>query len=220
MPSKARRAFDQNAKDVTRLLEIHEHLGGDGPGRRYRLEVLNKSAIVLITAIWEAYCEDIASEALNHLVKHLSNGSALPKELKKRIAKEIKELPNEIAIWDLADSGWKAIVEARLGPWTKETNRKFNTAKSDNIDQLFLNTIGLDTVSKAWQWKKMTAQNARKKLDSYVELRGAIAHRGSSASTCTKTQVEAYFIHVQHLVSNTGGEISKFLRNVTGKKLW
>ena len=68
MPSKARRAFDDSAKDVKRLLEIHKTIGGNAPGRRAGLEVLNKSAIVLITAIWEAYCEDISAEALEHIV--------------------------------------------------------------------------------------------------------------------------------------------------------
>ena len=37
-------------------------------GRRYHLEVLNKSAIVLVTSFWEAYCEDIAAEGLAHIV--------------------------------------------------------------------------------------------------------------------------------------------------------
>lgn len=54
MTSMARKAFDESKADVDRLLEIHENLGGTAPGRRRRLEVLNKSAIVLITAIWEA----------------------------------------------------------------------------------------------------------------------------------------------------------------------
>lgn len=67
MVSLARKRFDENCGDVTRLLEIHGQIAGDAPGRKYRLEVLNKSAVVLITAFWEAYCEDIAAESLLHL---------------------------------------------------------------------------------------------------------------------------------------------------------
>ena len=70
MASQARAAFDKNAADIERLLEIHADLGGDQRGRRFRLEVLNKSAVVLITAFWEAYCEDLAAEALDHLIQH------------------------------------------------------------------------------------------------------------------------------------------------------
>lgn len=37
------------------------------PVGRRNLEVLNKSAIVLLCAIWEAYCEDLADDALRLL---------------------------------------------------------------------------------------------------------------------------------------------------------
>jgi hypothetical protein len=49
MASKARNAFDENMEDVARLLALHEGAGVNGPGRRYGLEVLNKSAVVLLT---------------------------------------------------------------------------------------------------------------------------------------------------------------------------
>ena len=83
MASAAHAAFDSNAEDVERLLEIHADIGGDAQGRRFGLEVLNKSAVVLITAIWEAYCEDVASEALEHLVAHAPSATALPVELRR-----------------------------------------------------------------------------------------------------------------------------------------
>jgi len=114
MASSAQQAFDLNVKDVERLLEIHADVGGDAKGRRYGLEVLNKSAIVLITAVWEAYCEDIAAEALEHLVNNVSSGSALPKKLKKKIVTDIEAEENELAMWDLADDGWKTRVLKRL----------------------------------------------------------------------------------------------------------
>jgi hypothetical protein len=64
-----------------------------GRGRRYGLEVLNKSAIVLITAFWEAYYEDLATEALEHLVTNADSVEKLPLELKKRVASELRETP-------------------------------------------------------------------------------------------------------------------------------
>lgn len=146
MASQARKAFDQNVKDVDRLLEVHADVGGDAQGRRFGLEVLNKSAIVLITAIWEAYCEDLAAEALEHLVTNVSSGSALPKDLKKKIATDIKADQNDLAMWDLADAGWKARAEARLASLMAERNRRLNTPKSEQIDELFAAAIGLSSV--------------------------------------------------------------------------
>jgi RiboL-PSP-HEPN len=83
MPSEAQKSLDANLMEIDRLLELHTLVGGPAKGRRRGLEVLNKSAIVLITAYWEAYCEDIAAEALAHIVKHAKSSAVLPNELKK-----------------------------------------------------------------------------------------------------------------------------------------
>src|ERR1700687_238438 len=203
MPSKARRTFEKSAEDVKRLLEIHRDLGGSAKGRRHQLEVLNKSAIVLITAIWEAYCEDIAAEALDHLVSYARSASALPKELKKQVAKELKDDSHELAVWNLADANWKQVVKARLQKLTDERNWGFNTPKSSPIEKLFLESLGLPALSSAWHWQGMTSARAKKKLDDYVALRGAIAPRGSAASSCKKAAVEDYFDHVERLAVKT-----------------
>lgn len=220
MPSKARQSFDANAKDVERLLSIHSTIGGDAKGRRYGLEVLNKSAIVLITAFWEAYCEDIATESLQHIIDNIPNATSLPKELKKLIANEIKKDTNEIAIWDLADDGWKVKVQARLAALTQARNKKLNTPKSANIDELFYMAIGLQDISKSWHWKSMTSENAKIKLDEFISLRGEIAHRGASASGCSKKSVESYFDHINLLCAKTGGAVNKFVKTITGKPLY
>src|SRR5258708_28500967 len=220
MASNARVAFDNNAKDVQRLLEIHALVGGDAQGRRFRLEVLNRSAIVLVTAIWEAYCEDIADEALQHLIKHAPSGVALPKGLKKRIAADIKADLNELAMWDLADDGWKARVAARLAAITADRNRRLNTPKTAQIDELFDSAIGLSSISESWKWRKMSSIQSRQKLDNYVALRGSIAHRGTGDTAVQKWQVEDYFGHVKRLASKTGGRVKSQVPSLTGLDLW
>src|SRR5262245_37437419 len=114
MSSAAKKSFDKNMNDVTRLLQLHIKEGGEGAGRRYGLEVLNKSAIVLITAYWEAYCEDVAAEALKHIVRHAKSSDRLPTDLKKRIAKEVKAAQNDLEVWKLSGSGWKSYLTTRL----------------------------------------------------------------------------------------------------------
>ena len=81
--SKALDAFLENYADVKQLVELHTMIGGSGPGRKYGLEVLNKAAIVLLTACWEAYCEDIAAEGLQHLLANSASADALPERLKE-----------------------------------------------------------------------------------------------------------------------------------------
>jgi len=124
VPSKARTSFDENLKDIERLLELHEKEGGKAQGRRYGLEVLNKSAIVLITSYWEAYCEDVAAEALEHIVKYAKTSDVLPKSLKKQIAAELEKDKNELAIWEVSDDKWRTYLQARLT--TLQENRNKN----------------------------------------------------------------------------------------------
>lgn len=220
MASDARKAFDQSSADVERLLEIHQDLGGSAPGRRHRLEVLNKAAVVLITALWEAYCEDIAAEGLEHLVQHAPTANQLPVALQKQIAAELKKDVHDLSVWKLADDGWRDVLRGRLDALKDERNRRLNTPKSAQIDDLFDKALGIQHVSRQWNWKGMSAKEAGKKLDRYVELRGEIAHRGSAVSPVKKTAVTDYYSHVKRLVGKTGGRVGSVVGKSTGKKLW
>jgi len=181
---------------------------------------LNKSAVVLITSIWEAYCEDLAAEALGHIVKHSKTASSLSKEIKKLVAKELKSDTNQLAIWDLSDDGWRQVLQARLARLQKNRNRRLNTPKFANIDELFLTAIGITEISKSWRWTNMTASQARTKLDKYVTLRGEIAHRGTASRSCSKQQVDDYFAFIKRVVGKTGGRVNTHVKKATGKPLW
>lgn len=221
MPSKARLSFDKNASDIKKLLSFHQQKGGTLRGRRYGLEVLNKSAIVLITSFWEAYCEDLATEGLEHIVNHGKDASILPKELKKHIAKELANDDNDLAIWSLSDDGWRQVLKKRLQNLKEERNRRLNTPKSTNIDELFFKALGISKISQTWKWAtKMNANRARKKLDKYVKLRGAIAHRGETSQSVTKWDVTDYFDFIKKLAAKTGGRVNGYVKDVTGKSLW
>lgn len=221
MASKARASFDKNAKDIERLLELHESDGGIGPGRRYGLEVLNKSAIVLLVAFWEAYCEDIAAEGLEHIIKNAADADALPLPLKKLIAKSLKADQNELAIWKVSDDGWRTYLSGRFDEMKKERDRKLNTPKTAQIDELFASAVGIENISKSWKWEKnMTSEKAIKKLDDLVALRGAIAHRGANTTSVKKSHVTDYFEFIKLLTSRTGGAVNVHCSKVTKKPLW
>jgi RiboL-PSP-HEPN len=220
MPSQARKSLHANLEDIRRLLELHSLVGGKGVGRRHRLEVLNKSAIVLITAYWEAYCEDIAAEALAHIVKNAKSSAALPNELKKLLAKELKAGLNELEVWKIADSGWKKYLGDRLDLLKERRNWDLNTPKTDQIDKLFLHALGIEKISNSWGWKGMAVAQSSRKLDKYVALRGAIAHRGKGSATVKKSHVSDYFDFVQNLAGRTGGAVNKHVKAITNKRLW
>lgn len=220
MPSKARTAFDKNIEDINKLLDLHAAEGGDQPGRRYGLEVLNKSAIVLITSFWESYCEDIAEEALEVIVQHAPNADALPKEIKKVIAKALKEDKNDLAVWAISDDKWRDVLRNNFVALKTERNKTFATPKSFNVNALFESALGLSNMSSNWKWTRMTTIQATKKLNDFVSMRGDIAHRGSSTSTVKKSEVVAYLTHVKMLAAKTGGVVKKHVKIITGQDLW
>ncbi|MER5432892.1 MAE_28990/MAE_18760 family HEPN-like nuclease [Streptomyces sp. NPDC002588] len=220
MTSQARSAFNKNCEDVDRLLEIHTDITGDAPGRRWKVESLHKSAIVLLTAFWEAFCEDLAAEALTHLVDHAPKASALPGPLQQLVAKELKAEKHDLAIWQLAGDGWRTVLASRLQRLQEERNRKLNTPKTPQIETLFSSAVGIEDVSKAWYWPGMTVERAKKKLDDFITLRGEIAHRGSAANSVTKPQVNEYYNHLKRLVDRTEKHVASKVSQSTGKDPW
>lgn len=220
MTSQARIKFNDNCDDINRLLGIHEELTGTAPGRRYGTEVLNKSAIVLLTAFWEAYCEDLAAEALSHLVEHASSAQALPEELRKLVARELKGHKNDLEIWKLSGEGWRQVLTLRLDALQQRRNMGLNTPKAKQLDELFHDALGIKAVSESWVWSNMTRVRASAKLDDYVVLRGAIAHRGAAASTVKKRHVKGYFEHLKRLVELTEARVAEVAWKATKVEPW
>ncbi|SLL18429.1 HEPN domain-containing protein [Mycobacteroides abscessus] len=220
MASSARRTFDLNCDDINRLLAIHRDISGDARGRKYGVEVLNKAAVVLLTAFWEAYCEDVAAEGLSLIVSHAPDAASLSVELRKLIAKELKGAPHDLAVWDLAGDGWRNVLSNRLEALSEKRNRTLNTPKTGNIDELFKDTLGMVAISSSWYWPGMSIGQASSKLDQYVTLRGAIAHRGRADLSVTKAQVRDYYSHVKRLVGKTGGAVNRVVKTATGQGLW
>jgi RiboL-PSP-HEPN len=210
--SKAAEAFVENFEDVRQLLELHRMRGGKGPGGKHGLEVLNKAAIVLITAFWEAYCEDLAAEGLEHLVKHSDSADKLPLLLRKRIAKDVKEDRHELAVWKLAGDGWKTYLSDRMQELTEKRNRKLNTPGAEQIDELFKTALGIADISNHWSWKGASFDRTRGNLNNFVELRGSIAHRGRSSQTVRRKQVTDYISLVGGLADKTGEAVNRHIR--------
>jgi hypothetical protein len=201
-------------------MEIHGDLAGDAPGRKRGVEVLNKSAIVLMCAVWEAYCEDLAAEAVEHLVLHAESALALPKALLKAVARELEKDENDLAVWGLAGDGWKAILRSRLVDITERRNRSLNTPKAGNIDSLFEEAVGITKVSGSWYWQNVTPAKARTKLDGYVNQRGDVAHRSKAAASIKKSHATGFIKHAERIVDATDRHVNVRIGEACGVPLF
>jgi hypothetical protein len=64
MPSQALVGLTSRLTDVDELMKAHAAVGGVEPGRRYDVEGLNRAAVLLLSAHFEGYVEDVMREAL------------------------------------------------------------------------------------------------------------------------------------------------------------
>ncbi|MBU0507252.1 hypothetical protein KKH27_00250 [bacterium] len=214
MKSDAFRNFEQNLKDIDRLLEIHEDVGGTGAGRRYNLEVLNKSAIVLICASWEAYCEDLCKEAFDHLLSSTAEPKTLPNSLKTAVASSWceKKARNPMDYWELAGSAWRTKTRASV----ERILDTFHAPKWRNLDSLFMTVLGLRDVSKSWQTRGLSVKKARDNLEKFVTMRGSLAHRAITAESVNKSHCVDFHAHVSRLAIFTEKAVSKYMKELVG----
>jgi hypothetical protein len=224
MPSDAWKRFRENAGDIDSLIDFYNGLvslsAADLKPIPAGADVLFRSAIVLMVSNWEAYIEDIVSEALYHIVNHLEDSSKLPKEIKKIIAGELKNDKNELAVWSLADNGWKHILKTRLKSLKESRDRSFNTPKAHQTEEFIKRSIGIDDIQKAWSFNSLKSADVSKKLDVLIEIRGQIAHRGPIRQKIDKEWVSSQMEFLRNLVSKTGGHINRHVKTVTGVPLW
>jgi len=201
MPSKAKIDFVNNTFDLERLFAIHANVSGQGEGRRHGVEVLNKSAIVLITACLESYVEDVVKEALEFLIKKCDDPNKIPNKVKVSAFDPLKDSGDPTKAWKIAGSGWKKVLKDNKDRYTKKFIGYFNTPNPDNINELIHNVIGFREISSKWRWQGMSKKASHDKLVEYIKMRGAIAHRTRHMRSITKSMAEDYLQFVERIVN-------------------
>jgi hypothetical protein len=212
--------LNDNVLEVLRLVEIHEALTGKGRGRRRRVEVLNKSGIVLLVACWEAFVEDLASAAFDFLFQKAADHSVFPAKVLARASKDIRTSSDARRVWELAGTGWQQVLQQHRTDVLAEFVRSLNTPKPEQIDGMFEALIGISSLSSAWTWKNVTATAARRRLTALVTLRGDIAHRVTTSKNVKKVDVIRASELIDRLAVASSNHVREFLHQRTGKYPW
>lgn len=217
--SAAMNTFSANINDVHRLINIHKDLTGNQRGRRWGVEVLNKSAILLITACWEAYVEDLIKETCEFLLKHSKIPEDFPREVRFSTTGSLLEEKREedkVKVWQLAGSGWKKVIR----DYVEKKIKYFHTPSSSRVDELVKKCVGKENLTSSWHWKRMSPKNAKTRLDKYISLRGEIAHRATPPRTIRKFAVRQYLDFIYGLVVKSNNIMRQYLKSTTGKIPW
>lgn len=216
MGASALDRFIENMRDVERLLEIHQVLTGDAQGRRYRVEVLNKSALVLISACWEAVIEDIACEGFDFLLSNASNHRDIPRNVRVLASDSLRNAKDRSRVWELADDGWRTV----MNDYKVDVLTKFHTPNSIKIDQVFFRLLGIKTITSVWYWQKTSVAQATDRLDSHLRERHLVAHGIPSDITIMKPRIEQYRHLVFRLATKTSNHVRKHVYSLVGYYPW
>ncbi|MBI2440940.1 MAG: hypothetical protein HYV35_06160 [Lentisphaerae bacterium] len=206
--------------EVERLLEIHAKTVGKKKGRKYGVEVLNKSAIVLLVACWEAFVEDLAEDAFTILLRRVKNHGVFSNKVLTEAGKSLKDSNNPCDIWKLAGDGWRSVLKDHKTALFERYIGKLNTPRPSQVDALYESLLGIKQLSDSWHWKKMTPDTARTRLDKLIELRGSIAHRVKSSSKVLKKNVKDHIDFVNRVAVQTSNAVHETILKATGKEPW
>lgn len=222
MDSAAAIAFRANAQDVSRLAAIHTTISGSNRGRKRGVSVLNRSAIVFVTACWQAYIEDVLQEAVRATVLHANSQAHVTPEICRIAGKEITAggVAAEIACWNGATAGWQTLLTRELPHVWKEWIEPFSTPRPAKIDKRFDVLLGLANLSSNWYWAGMSAAKAGLKLEKYLSVRHDIAHRGAHRRAVHKTWPRDYLAHVERLVLKTDAKVRAAVHATVGVHPW
>lgn len=209
-------SFKDNISDVIRLIQIHRDLSGSRRGRRVGMECLNKSAIVLILASWEAFVEDLAENTFDCMLNNATDHTAFPQHVITLSWSNFKNSKPNDAFASIS-VGWKEILKSHRSKILEKyiVRGSFNTPSAANCNSLFAELVGLTSFTNCWTWKitraNMTSADAERALSELIELRGEIAHRATTADAVKKSVVIKYAKLITRLAVRSHNEARSHL---------
>ena len=212
--------LQESMKDVKRLLQIHSDIGGNEQGRRYGIGVLNKSGVIFVAAAWEAFVEDVATQAIDHILSEAEDYSSIPLPIRKAVAKGLEDHSNDLKVWGLAGDGWKSEILNYRDQIIRDNISTFNTPKPHNVNDLYNKLLGIEKISSSWNWRSMKTASASAKLKKFIETRGAIAHRGDLTQSITKAFVSNHRDFIARLSVRTSNVVRKQVHKQIGSYPW
>lgn len=195
-------------------------MSGGGAGYKHKVEVLNKSAVVLLVATWESYIEELAENSFNFLISNCYESTNIPKVVRVMSTKKLRESKNDLDIWKLADDGWVSVLESHKDSVIKKYISTLNTPRTSNIDEIFSSLLGIKKLSSNWYWGGMSAKNASSKLEELITIRGEIAHTVGVSKSIKKSKVIDYARFLNRLATISSNRCTTHLHGLCGEWAW
>jgi len=158
----------------------------------------------MLCAAWELYLEEVLLESAKYLEIRCQKPDELPLPVKKELASSVKKSKDELKPLELAGDGWKTVYINHL----ETTIASINTPKSTIVDPIFERFLGIENLSNEWSLGSSA-------IDSFVQARGDIAHRGRDAQYVTIERLRDYKAGVRQTVVETDNRLASYLRDAS-----
>jgi RiboL-PSP-HEPN len=215
--SNARITFMNNSADIRDYFALHQlAFKGASKGIQRLSHLLDKSTYVLVASLWEAYCEDLVTECLDHITQYAPTYHALPYSIREDIQKGMRS--GKDSPWDLAGDGWREYVRNRNRGFEKKRNKDFAGPKSAAVEEFFLSVLGIENLCSRWQISG--SPGICDDLDAHLELRNRIIHQFTPGRVVNKNDVKKFCRTAISLVACTDMVVDEFLVQTTGESRW
>jgi RiboL-PSP-HEPN len=169
--------FNLAIKEIRNLLDYYSGLSENQ--NNINLEVFKRSSVILMVTAWESFVEDMLGLHINYRL----NDAKSPNDISKAfntvanswymaILNKYDNHPKPEDFTKWTGDNWKELIREKL----REDLISLNTPKSKNISSLSKRYLGVD-ITQEWNMPRITAQQASRKLDQLIEMRGEITHR-------------------------------------------
>jgi hypothetical protein len=206
-----------NSADINAYFALHQLFvkSASKPVRKLSY-ILDKSIYVLVASLWEAYCEDVVTEALNHLVARAPAYGSLPPGLISDVEKSIRS--GKDSPWVLAGDGWRQYIRDRREGLERRRNKDFASPKSEPVEQFLRQVLGIESLCEEWRsagWPGICDE-----LDAHLDRRNTLVHRITPGRVIDKGDVRSFYKTVRLLVRYTDKAVDVMLTSATGESRW
>lgn len=208
MPSQSRKLFrDKLVPDVANLVDTHRKLNPGGHGRR-ALGHITRSGVLMLSAAWELYIEEVLVEGVIFLVEAADSPDFLPDGVKGKIAQVAKNDKHAFGALKLCGLGWRTVYADAV----RKDCENFNTPKFGNIAKLYSDWLNVDQGSFQNSWRHPPSE-----INEFITLRGEIAHRGADARYVQIKKLTQLKMLVDDLVVDTDRFLSDHLKDLCNR---
>ena len=209
MPSISYKTFNNNLKQVDRLLKAYVDMRPPTKGRKY-LDHFSRAALLFLCSSWEVYIEQVANESGNIISKKLSGPAELPETVKKTLCSIVKCSKHELSPVSFAND-WKNYYCTQIMTYTA----KLNTPKKDKVMELFNKYLGISGEEIIAEAPSLN------RINKIVSDRGSIAHNVYADEYLKKETVDDYYQVISQIVKEIEIMLWNYLPSVTdGKRPW